>query len=122
MTMFFEMSRVYRDIIEEVGRMLESENDVDLSTIQNIKSLWLNNLTDRIERHHEIVQEPTADSTSCSDSEDEVKGKDTQNYMMCLFDKVTKNKYKWKVNFKQGFLNIGNADYAFSLAQGDLDW
>ncbi|ELQ76500.1 RNA polymerase II transcription initiation factor TFIIA, large chain [Trachipleistophora hominis] len=122
MSMFFEMSRVYRDIVEEVGRMLENESDVDLKKIHDLKVMWLNNLTERIENHGDVVQEPIVESASCSDSEDDIKGKNTQNFMMCLYDKVTKSKYKWRVNFKQGFLNIGNSDYAFSLGQGDLDW
>lgn len=44
------------------------------------------------------------------------------NYMICLYVKVTKSKNKWKCTFKQGFINIGNIDFAFSTAQGELEW
>lgn len=125
MSMFLEMSRVYRDVIEEVGRMLENESDIDLKKIHNLKVAWLNNLTERIERIetiNETEEEPIIESASCSESEEEVKGKHTKNFMMCLYDKVTKHKCKWKAYFKQGFLNIGNSDYAFLSGQGELEW
>lgn len=46
----------------------------------------------------------------------------TGNYMICLYVKVNKSKNKWKCVFKQGFINIGNIDFAFNSAQGELEW
>jgi hypothetical protein len=32
------------------------------------------------------------------------------------------SKGKWKCVFKQGFISIGNIDFVFSSAQGELEW
>lgn len=52
-----------------------------------------------------------------------IGGKDnTGNCMVCLYVKVNMSKGKWKCVFKQGFISIGNIDFVFNSAQGELEW
>lgn len=122
MVMYFEMSRVYRDVMEETGRSLEADPDFDLKSIHDLKIRWSHHLTSRVEGRSHNVEETNMDNQSCSDSDEEVKGRNTQNFMICLYDKVVKNKLKFRTQFRQGFINIGNEDYVFSTGTGDLDW
>ncbi|KAH9411753.1 transcription initiation factor IIA [Ordospora pajunii] len=56
------------------------------------------------------------------DSEIIGRSGNTGNYMICLYVKVCMSKGKWKCVFKQGFISIGNIDFVFSSAQGELEW
>lgn len=119
--MYFEMSRIYRDIIEEVGKKLE-DSDIDPKTIMALKKKWFDHLNDRI-TNYSTLEENNVIEESVSDSDEEsIQGRNTKNFMICLYDKVTKNKHKFRTVLKQGFINIGPEDYAFLSGNGDLDW
>lgn len=100
------MSRVYRDIMEEVIRSLE-EHDFDNYQISSIKKKWFQHLNNPVDipKETEIME-----------------GEQTRNFMICLYEKVSKNKLKFRTQLKQGFINIGHEDYAFLSGNGDLDW
>lgn len=114
-----EMNRIYRQIIKEVLTMVESESErlyIDNQTLKELEMLWYRNLS------HYLENAPVININSdSSDDSDDSDNKYTNN-MMCLYDKVTKSKTRWKCNLKQGFINIGTRDYAFNTAVGDLDW
>jgi hypothetical protein len=61
-----------------------------------------------------------SDASSSEDLE-KIENKNS-NYMICLYVKVNRTKNVWKCSFKQGFINIGNVDIAFSSANGELRW
>ncbi|KAK1349094.1 alpha/beta-like subunit of transcription factor IIA [Hamiltosporidium tvaerminnensis] len=156
--MNYEMTSLYRNIIEEVSKSLELDKDetfIDINIIQDIKMAWTKKLkeytsppdrdslyysnvsssynpsefksmkrlmAEEVERGREVEARSTvSDDLSLTES-DEIKEEHTNNYMMCLYEKVTKSKNKWRCAFKQGFINIGNTDFAFSTANGDLEW
>lgn len=119
--MFFEMSRIYRDIMEEVVRQLE-ESEMDPRVIHMLKKRWFDHLHDRITNYSKIEEAAVVEESVSDSDEENIQGKNTKNFMICLYDKVTKNKHKFRTILKQGFINIGPEDYAFLTGTGDLDW
>jgi transcription initiation factor TFIIA large subunit len=47
---------------------------------------------------------------------------DTENVIVCQYDKITRIKNKWKFHLKDGIMNINGKDYLFSKANGDAEW
>lgn len=150
--MNFEMSRVYRDIIEEVMRGLKLEQDEIKMTpkqINDLKNLWGQKLREMttptqtempiygirsIKNNETIFPALRSDKIDSKDSFEDLNSEASEsdsdekleaqhpNYMMCLYDKVDKSKDRWRVKMKQGFLNIGKNEYAFDTAHGSLYW
>ena len=57
------------------------------------------------------------------DDEDENDGiLETDNIVLCLFDKVTKTKSKWRCSLKDGIMHLNGTDYAFHRATGEFEW
>lgn len=47
---------------------------------------------------------------------------DTDNVIVCQYDKITRIKNRWKFHLKDGIMNINTRDYLFSKANGDAEW
>ncbi|XP_057598824.1 TFIIA-alpha and beta-like factor [Hippopotamus amphibius kiboko] len=47
---------------------------------------------------------------------------DTDNVIVCQYDKIHRNKNKWKFYLKDGVMCIGGRDYVFAKAIGDAEW
>jgi len=47
---------------------------------------------------------------------------DTDNVVVCQYDKISRTKNKWRFILKSGVMNIEGRDYVFSKATGDADW
>lgn len=47
---------------------------------------------------------------------------DTDNVIVCQYDKITRIKNRWKFHLKDGIMNINSRDYLFSKANGDAEW
>lgn len=47
---------------------------------------------------------------------------DTDNVIVCQYDKITRIKNRWKFHLKDGIMNINARDYLFSKANGDAEW
>lgn len=160
--MNFEISRVYREIIENVTKSLLSDSEVTslnheeifkLKTqwsqklremtmpnerpthfrdMDNIMPSYLSNKNKFADYSHDkssdsqsVVNTSYENVNKVNDSDedsDQILETMFPNYMMCLYTKVDKSKYKWKVKLKQGFLNVGKMEYAFDTANGDLAW
>ncbi|EPR77751.1 Transcription factor TFIIA complex subunit Toa1 [Spraguea lophii 42_110] len=149
--MNYEMSRIYRDIIDEVCRSLESDATelyFDSNTIADLKKTWTQKLKGYIEKgmvedntpkfygHIPLkgfmtrgnagahnVNSPNKNLPECEDSSEEQELENMyNNNMICLYEKVSKTKNKWRCTFKHGFINLGNRDYAFNSAIGELEW
>ncbi|CCK72216.1 transcription initiation factor IIA large subunit KNAG_0J01350 [Huiozyma naganishii CBS 8797] len=54
-------------------------------------------------------------------SEGEEDGPD-ENLMLCLYDKVTRTKARWKCSLKDGVATINRRDYTFQKAQVEAEW
>ncbi|VVC90892.1 transcription initiation factor IIA subunit 1 [Leptidea sinapis] len=47
---------------------------------------------------------------------------DTDNVVVCQYDKITRTRNKWKFYFKDGIMNLGGKDFVFQKANGDAEW
>ncbi|XP_073828160.1 transcription factor IIA L [Musca autumnalis] len=47
---------------------------------------------------------------------------DTDNVIVCQYDKITRSRNKWKFYLKDGIMNIGGKDYVFQKSNGDAEW
>lgn len=54
-------------------------------------------------------------------SEGEDDGPD-ENLMLCLYDKVTRTKARWKCSLKDGIVTINHKDFTFQKAQVEAEW
>ncbi|KAG9302913.1 hypothetical protein G9A89_022330 [Geosiphon pyriformis] len=58
-----------------------------------------------------------------SDEEDaNAEGEDTQNIVLCLYDKVTRTKNKWKCVLKDGIMSANGKDYLFNKGNGEFSF
>jgi len=89
----------------------EPDNDDDQDDDQN---------DDEIEQAGE-EEEPLNSEDDVSD-EDPIEIFDTENVVVCQYDKVTRSRNKWKFNFKDGIMNLQGKDYVFQKANGDAEW
>lgn len=47
---------------------------------------------------------------------------DTDNVVVCQYDKINRNKNKWKFHLKDGIMNLNGKDFVFQKATGDAEW
>ncbi|CAF1008759.1 unnamed protein product [Adineta ricciae] len=47
---------------------------------------------------------------------------ETENVVVCQYDKISRTKNKWRFILKSGIMNLEGRDYVFSKATGDADW
>nr|XP_033806825.1 transcription initiation factor IIA subunit 1 isoform X2 [Geotrypetes seraphini]XP_033806826.1 transcription initiation factor IIA subunit 1 isoform X2 [Geotrypetes seraphini]XP_033806827.1 transcription initiation factor IIA subunit 1 isoform X2 [Geotrypetes seraphini] len=47
---------------------------------------------------------------------------DTENVVVCQYDKIHRSKNKWKFHLKDGIMNLNGRDYVFCKAIGDAEW
>jgi len=61
-------------------------------------------------------------------SEDDVTDEDnadlfeTDNVVVCQYDKINRSRNKWKFYLKDGIINLGGKDYVFQKSNGDAEW
>ncbi|KAM9804172.1 TFIIA-alpha and beta-like factor [Neosynchiropus ocellatus] len=47
---------------------------------------------------------------------------DTENVIVCQYDKIHRSKNRWKFHLKDGVISYGGRDYVFSKAVGEAEW
>ncbi|XP_054718309.1 transcription initiation factor IIA subunit 1-like isoform X2 [Uloborus diversus] len=47
---------------------------------------------------------------------------DTENVVVCQYDKITRSKNRWKFHLKDGIMNLQGKDFVFQKALGDSEW
>ncbi|XP_012164433.1 transcription initiation factor IIA subunit 1 isoform X2 [Bombus vosnesenskii] len=47
---------------------------------------------------------------------------DTDNVVVCQYDKITRSRNKWKFYLKDGIMNLNGKDYVFQKMNGDAEW
>merc|ERR1711971_548899 len=47
---------------------------------------------------------------------------ETDNVVVCQYDKITRARNKWKFHLKDGIMNLNGKDYVFQRANGDAEW
>ncbi|XP_060686856.1 stonin-1-like [Hemiscyllium ocellatum] len=74
------------------------------------------------EPKEEIIEEDPLNSGD-DVSEQEVPDLfDTDNVIVCQYDKIHRSKNKWKFYLKDGIMTFNGRDYVFSKAVGDAEW
>lgn len=66
-------------------------------------------------------EEPLNSGDDVSD-EDPSELFDTDNVIVCQYDKITRSRNKWKFHLKDGIMNVLGRDYVFQRASGDAEW
>lgn len=66
-------------------------------------------------------EEPLNSEDDVSD-EDPSELFDTDNVVVCQYDKITRSRNKWKFTLKDGIMNLQGRDYVFQKAVGDAEW
>uniref|UniRef100_A0A3P8XPV2 General transcription factor IIA, 1 n=1 Tax=Esox lucius TaxID=8010 RepID=A0A3P8XPV2_ESOLU len=69
----------------------------------------------------QVEEEPLNSEDDVSDEEDQELF-DTENVVVCQYDKIHRSKNKWKFHLKDGIMNLNGRDYVFSKAVGDAEW
>nr|XP_006632195.1 PREDICTED: transcription initiation factor IIA subunit 1 isoform X2 [Lepisosteus oculatus] len=69
----------------------------------------------------QVEEEPLNSGDDVSDEEGQELF-DTENVVVCQYDKIHRSKNKWKFHLKDGIMNLNGRDYVFSKAIGDAEW
>ncbi|KAM6179848.1 TFIIA-alpha and beta-like factor isoform 2-T2 [Erethizon dorsatum] len=70
----------------------------------------------------DIVEEDPLNSGDDVSEQDVPDLFDTDNVIVCQYDKIHRNKNKWKFYLKNGVVCFGGRDYVFAKAIGDAEW
>lgn len=80
------------------------------------------------EKEEEENEEAAAREEEPLNSEDDVTDDDptdqfeTDNVVVCQYDKITRSRNKWKFFLKDGIMNLSGKDFVFQKAGGDAEW
>jgi transcription initiation factor TFIIA large subunit len=70
--------------------------------------------------------QPNEDDLLGSDLDDEEDDNEasieTENIILCQYDKASRTKSKWKCSLKDGLVHVNGQDYAFHRAAGEFEW
>ncbi|BES93677.1 Transcription factor IIA, alpha/beta subunit [Nesidiocoris tenuis] len=97
----------------------EDEEDDDLDDDED---------DDADDKDEEMNDENDGPEEEPLNSEDDVSEEDplelfeTDNVVVCQYDKITRTRNKWKFYFKDGIMNLGGKDYVFQKSNGDAEW
>ncbi|XP_076262426.1 transcription initiation factor IIA subunit 1-like isoform X1 [Rhynchophorus ferrugineus] len=69
-----------------------------------------------------IEDEPLNSEDDVSDADGTEESFDTENVIVCQFDKITRARNRWKFHLKDGIMNLNGEDYVFQKANGDAEW
>uniref|UniRef100_T1ITQ5 Transcription initiation factor IIA subunit 1 n=1 Tax=Strigamia maritima TaxID=126957 RepID=T1ITQ5_STRMM len=69
----------------------------------------------------QLQNEPLNSEDDVSD-EDPSELFDTDNVIVCQYDKITRSRNKWKFHLKDGIMNLQGKDFVFQRASGDAEW
>lgn len=83
-----------------------------------------NDLIDEIEEEVQDVaeDEPLNSEDDVSDADGTEDSFETDNVIVCQFDKITRARNRWKFHLKDGIMNLNGEDYVFQKANGDAEW
>ncbi|KAK9469265.1 transcription factor IIA, alpha/beta subunit-domain-containing protein [Lipomyces arxii] len=79
-------------------------------------------------RHNNNGNNSDAINSDLDDPDDELNSQDDDDgdesgmIMLCLYDKVTRTKNKWKCVLKDGIVNVNGKDYLFGKGSGEYEW
>ncbi|XP_039197368.1 TFIIA-alpha and beta-like factor isoform X3 [Crotalus tigris] len=104
---------------EDLKVLDEEEEEGENSTSDNQS---LNSASDADESSVDIVEEDPLNSGDDVSEQETPDVFDTDNIIVCQYDKVQRSKNRWKFYLKDGVMCFGGKDYIFSKAIGDAEW
>ncbi|XP_065595438.1 TFIIA-alpha and beta-like factor [Cyrtonyx montezumae] len=109
------------DIIQsEDLKILEDEEDEEVDSISSLESVSSN--CDNEEPQTDIVEEDPLNSDDDVSDLDVADLFDTNNVIVCQYEKIHRSKNKWKFFLKDGVMSFDGKDYVFAKAVGDAEW
>ncbi|XP_063157766.1 TFIIA-alpha and beta-like factor [Candoia aspera] len=97
----------------------EEEEEGENSTSDNQS---LNSTSDADEPSVDVIEEDPLNSGDDVSEQETPDVFDTDNIIVCQYDKVQRSKNRWKFYLKDGVMCFGGKDYIFSKAIGDAEW
>ncbi|KFO77404.1 Stonin-1 [Cuculus canorus] len=103
-------------------RVLEDEEDYDeeCDSISNTESHSSGGGNE--EPQIDVVEEDPLNSGDDVSEQDTPDLFDTDNVIVCQYDKIHRSKNKWKFYLKDGVMSFEGKDHVFSKAVGDAEW
>jgi len=69
-----------------------------------------------------VDEPPITEGDDVSSEEGPDEAFETDNVIICQYEKVTRVKNKWKIFLKDGIMSCNGKDFVFNRASGDTDW
>lgn len=99
----------------------EEASDISDDNIADDDDDDLNEEDEEIDGEGGAEEEPLNSEDDVTD-EDASDLFDTDNVVVCQYDKITRSRNKWKFYLKDGIMNISGKDYVFQKSNGDAEW
>ncbi|CAK9302228.1 unnamed protein product [Gordionus sp. m RMFG-2023] len=106
------------DIDEDLHNDDQEEEELDDEILQPSPMNASRHPSSSVASHSE---EPLNSEDDVSE-EDPTNLFDTENVIVCQFEKITRSRNKWKFYFKDGIMNVNGKDYVFQRALGEAEW
>ncbi|NWI41264.1 TF2AY factor, partial [Picathartes gymnocephalus] len=103
-------------------RVLDDEEDYDeeCESSSNVESSCSDG--DNEDLQIDIVEEDPLNSGDDVSEQDIADLFDTDNVIVCQYEKIHRTKNKWKFFLKDGVMSIEGKDHVFAKATGDAEW
>ncbi|NXK95804.1 TF2AY factor, partial [Formicarius rufipectus] len=103
-------------------KVLDDEEDCDeeCDSTSNTESSCSDG--DNEDLHIDIVEEDPLNSGDDVSEQDIPDLFDTENVIVCQYDKIHRTKNKWKFYLKDGVMSFEGKDHVFAKAVGDAEW
>ncbi|NXK03177.1 TF2AY factor, partial [Herpetotheres cachinnans] len=98
----------------------EEDDDEDCDSVSDTESSSSGG--DNEEPQIDIVEEDPLNSGDDVSEQDTPDLFDTDNVIVCQYDKIHRSKNKWKFYLKDGVMSFEGKDYVFAKAIGDAEW
>ncbi|NXS75066.1 TF2AY factor, partial [Pandion haliaetus] len=98
----------------------EEDDDEECDIISNTESSSSGG--DNEEPQIDIVEEDPLNSGDDVSEQDTPDLFDTDNVIVCQYDKIHRSKNKWKFYLKDGVMSFEGKDHVFAKAIGDAEW
>ncbi|XP_017082923.1 transcription initiation factor IIA subunit 1 isoform X2 [Drosophila eugracilis] len=100
----------------------EDESEESDDNIDNDDDDDLDKDDDEDVEHEDAAEEEPLNSEDDVTDEDSAELFDTDNVIVCQYDKITRSRNKWKFYLKDGIMNMRGKDYVFQKSNGDAEW
>lgn len=116
-----QISRIYQG---DGTHSSSDEDDLDDDDDEDNENDDDEQLNDDIEEETQEVaeDEPLNSEDDVSDADGTEESFETDNVIVCQFDKITRARNRWKFHLKDGIMNLNGEDYVFQKANGDAEW